>query len=463
MAQISIVQHRDIKASQRIDAEYFKADLIELQNSIDSFGSMTITELHCDLDCSAFYPSITEDYNFNSVGIPFLRVNEIQKGLVRITKNTAFLPKEIVSKYSSNIKLAYPGDIIIAKGGNSLAKVGLLTDSYKEYSVCRDLIIIRTKNITIIDSYYLWLFLHGSVGKKIMLRTASQTGQPHLTIKSIKDLSIPINTKNQKNCKTAFDSSNKLESRSKQLYKEAEELLIKELGLLEYKPKHSLTFETTKKEIDSTTRYDAEYFQPKYAEIIKTIESYNGGCDFVKNIVVWKKGIEVGSKEYTEDGKDFIRVSDFSIFGIQESSKKISETLFEETKKDFQPQKGEILFTKDGTIGISQLLKKDINGVLSSAFLRLTLTKEYQNYKKECLTLILNSILCKLQVEQLSGGAVIAHLKPSDFERFRIPIIEEKVQIQIEEKIQKSHLLRAEGKELLEIAKRKVEEEIEKK
>ncbi|MCK5170182.1 MAG: hypothetical protein KAQ75_09900, partial [Bacteroidales bacterium] len=147
MAQISIVQHRDIKASQRIDAEYFKADLIELQNSIDSFGSMTITELHCDLDCSAFYPSITEDYNFNSVGIPFLRVNEIQKGLVRITKNTAFLPKEIVSKYSSNIKLAYPGDIIIAKGGNSLAKVGLLTDVFNHYSVCRDLIIVRTENI----------------------------------------------------------------------------------------------------------------------------------------------------------------------------------------------------------------------------------------------------------------------------------------------------------------------------
>jgi len=35
----------------------------------------------------------------------------------------------------------------------------------------------------------------------------------------------------------------------------------------------------------------------------------------------------------------------------------------------------------------------------------------------------INSIICKMQVEKLSGGAIIAHLKPSDFEKFKIPLI----------------------------------------
>ena len=463
MAQISIIQNSDILDADRFDAEFFKADLIALQQSIDSFGSMTITELQCVLDCSAFYPSITEEYNFDAVGIPFLRVNEIQKGLVRITEETAFLPEKIINKYSSNIKLALPGDIIIAKGGNSLAKVGLLTDSYKYYSVCRDLIIIRTKNIINIDSYYLWLFLHGKVGQKIMLRTASQTGQPHLTIQSIKDLSVPINTKNKKTSKIAFDISIQKQLKSKQLHKKAEMLLLEELGLLNYKPKHYVFFETTCKKVIQTKRIDAEYFQPKYEKIIERIENYSGGFDFVKKIINWKKSIEVGTNAYTNEGKGFIRVSDFSVFGIEDTTKKISDDLFEEIKDKFQPQKGEILFTKDGTIGISSVVKKDYEGVLSGAFLRLTLKKNYQHHEKECLALIFNSILCKLQVKQLSGGAIIAHLKPSDFEKFRIPLIKLEIQKQITEKIHESYKLKKESKEILEEAKRKVEEEIERK
>ncbi len=67
-----------------------------------------------------------------------------------------------------------------------------------------------------------------------------------------------------------------------------------------------------------------------------------------------------------------------------------------------------------------------------------------------------------MQVEKLSGGAIIAHLKPSDFETFKIPLIKPSIQKQIAEKIQQSHKLRKESKNLLEEAKRKVEEEIEK-
>lgn len=67
-----------------------------------------------------------------------------------------------------------------------------------------------------------------------------------------------------------------------------------------------------------------------------------------------------------------------------------------------------------------------------------------------------------MQVEKLSGGAIIAHLKPSDFEKFKIPFIKPQIQKQIVKKIQESHKLRKESKELLEEAKRKVEEKIEK-
>ncbi|MDR1944694.1 MAG: hypothetical protein LBQ59_01000 [Candidatus Peribacteria bacterium] len=48
-----------------------------------------------------------------------------------------------------------------------------------------------------------------------------------------------------------------------------------------------------KSDVEQAQRYDAEYFQPKYAEIIEKIENYAGGYGEVKNLVSRKKGIEV--------------------------------------------------------------------------------------------------------------------------------------------------------------------------
>ena len=88
--------------------------------------------------------------------------------------------------------------------------------------------------------------------------------------------------------------------------------------------------------------------------------------------------------------------------------------------------------------------------------------EEYENYEKECLALILNSIICKLQVERFSWWALISHLKPSDFEKIKIPLINPQLQKEISDKIKESFKLRNESKELLEQAKKMVEDEIEK-
>ncbi len=95
-------------------------------------------------------------------------------------------------------------------------------------------------------------------------------------------------------------------------------------------------------------------------------------------------------------------MSDFSVNGIENVSRKISDDYYQELKAKYQPKKGEILFTKDGTIGICAVMDQDYQGILSGAFLRLSLQKKYQNFEKHCLALIFNSILCKLQVEKLS-------------------------------------------------------------
>lgn len=461
MPQISYIKYADIKEARRYDAEYFKPEYLEIEKKIFKLNNKPIGKiisLLTDYHANGSYQTLNEHVKLLDEKNYALMVRTVDFETDNYETDSKYL-SESSYNFLEKTKM-FGGEIVINKIGNA-GRVYFLQNLDRPVSLGMNQFMIRTSEN--INNYYLYIYLISYYGKKLLERRI--TGAVPLSIdkQSVKNVIVPILPQSfQLQIEQIVKLAHQKQTQSKQLYREAEELLLRELGLLDYQVKHSLTFSTTKKEVEQAKRYDSEYFQPKYAEIIKKIEKYEGGFDVVGEMVKWKKGIEVGTEAYTETGKDFVRVSDFSIYGISESNRKISDDAFGELKKNYQSKQDEILFTKDGTIGISYVLKENIQGVLSGAFLRLTLKEKYQNFEKECLALILNSILCKMQVEKLSGGALIAHLKPSDFETFKIPLIKQSIQKQIAEKIQESHKLRKESKELLEEAKRKVEEEIEK-
>jgi len=76
--------------------------------------------------------------------------------------------------------------------------------------------------------------------------------------------------------------------------------------------------------------------------------------------------------------------------------------------------------------------------------------------------LFLNSILGQIQVERFVSGSAQVELYPSDISKFVIWAAPNKTQQKIAFLVQQSHEARRKAKGLLEEAKRKVEEEIEK-
>ncbi|MCA9351703.1 restriction endonuclease subunit S [Patescibacteria group bacterium] len=451
MSQISKIKYSDILEAQRFDAEYFKPEYLKMYNLLKKKEHLLFEDVAFITD------GIHSSIDFDDKSNILLFSAKAPKENFFDTSGLGFISKE---QHNKNPRTALQaGDVIISTVG-TIGNCATVTEDLLPANSDRHVGIIRPNSIS---SYFISTFLLSKYGRMQSQRNTVGNVQPNLYIKDMKGFIMPMfsgsfQVKVEKMVKNAHQKKNQ----SKKLYQEAEELLLSELGLLYYAPKQSLAFSATKKDVAEAERFDAEYFQPKYAEIIEKIEKYKGGYDTVANIFSRKKGVEVGSEAYVDKGKDFIRVSDFSEQGIENSGKKISEKVFEELREKHQPKKGEILYTKDGTIGRSYLVKDEINGILSGAFLRLNLKKEYKDFEKEALVLILNSVLCRSQVDQLSGGALIAHLKPSDFESFRIPLLSKSLQEKIARKITESHQLRKESRELLEKAKRMVEEEIEK-
>ncbi|MCH9845305.1 MAG: restriction endonuclease subunit S [Alphaproteobacteria bacterium] len=117
-----------------------------------------------------------------------------------------------------------------------------------------------------------------------------------------------------------------------------------------------------------------------------------------------------------------------------------------------------MLFTKDGTIGITYFVDGNYDAIISGAFLKLTTKIDIE---AEYLALVLNSIICKKQIEMMSGGAIIDHLKPNDAMNLQIPILSTSKQKEIASKIILSKEQNKKSKALLEIAKKAVEMAIE--
>ena len=393
MSQISIIKKSDVQEARRFDAEFFKPKYLEDEQKIISHQWDLLKNLY-SFNARYKQPKYDDLSKIKVINSQYLRDDKIDYENAR-SGNNKLVPFEAVMINSTGVGTL--GRVNI----NYLENVNISVDSHVNIIVPRD-----------INSYYLTIFLQSKYGKNQIIKNISgSSGQIEIYPRDFDKFKIPILPQSfQLQIEKIVQSAYQKQTQSKQLYKEAEEALLKELDLLNYKSEHILSFETTKKETDEAGRFDAEYFQPKYEEIIKKIEKYKNAWDYVGNIVHRKKGVEVGSEAYQQNGMSFGRVADCSRSGIEKTGKKISKELYQELKKDYQPKQNDILFTKDGTIGLSYVVKEEFEVILSGAFLRLSIKDKYQTFEKECLSLIFNSIISKMQVEKLSGGAIIAHL-----------------------------------------------------
>ena len=460
--ECSVLTLRQVRSAElRFDSDYYSRENLSLSEKLNTVGSKTISEYGGRLDCSAFYPSIRGSYTANREDVPFLRVNEIKNGLISITDGTVFLPAQIVEENSNTIALAYPGDIIIAKGGNTLAKVGLVTDEYPRYATCRDVIILRTDSLVEVNKYYLWAFLHSDYGQSILWRSASQTGQPHLTLPAIMKIRVPDTARLQDTIEWLYKRSVQLNQQAECLYNEAASILSSAVDIHELEQTTPLVTEKPFSESFLTTgRLDAEYYQPKYDQLLERIERF--ACKPLGGdvgIVSINKSIEPGSDAYQEEGIPFVRVSDISKYGISEPELFLPSDIVKNPEVLF-PKKDTILFSKDGSVGIAYKVENDMRIITSGAILHLVV-QDVEEVLPDYLTLVLNSPVVQLQAERDSNGAIIRHWKPSDIEKVMVPILDMPIQRVISKKVRESFALRQRSQGLIECAKCAVETAIE--
>ena len=339
-----------------------------------------------------------------------------------------------------------------------LKKVAIVPDDFPDRVLVSGTLYKFSVNEKV-NKYFLAIYLSCYYGQRLKNRLVSNIATPFISKSELYTIPVPsLDLRTQRKIEDVYLLAFNRQRTSLDIYAEARTLLLSELGLSSWKPKHRLAFVKTFAKTQRAKRLDADYFQPKYNAMLRLIKGYPGGWDTLENVASIEKCVEVGSDEYLADGIPFIRVSNISPFEITEG-KYISEALYKTLIKH-QHEQGEILLSKDATPGIAYHLRdKPPRMVPSGGILRLkSKTDEIEN---DYLTLVLNSIPTREQVNRDVGGSLILHWRPDQVRATIIPTLPREKQTQIRNKIAASFELRKQSKYLLDCAKRAVEIAIE--
>ena len=452
--EIKLSQLYQENYSFRFDSEYLKKSYLKNIVRLKEYSSTKLSTYIGHMTGGATPLGAT----YQKTGVPFLRVQNIMQNYFDLNDVVYLSTHQDQEINRSKLK---KGDVLLTITGVSYGKSATVNEKLENSNINQHSVKISLNDR--LNPYFLSTFLNSKYGKLQSDKNIVGVTRPALDYTAIRNFFIPnISLRFQNQIQLLVENSEALQKQSKSTYQQAEQLLLQEIGLHDFIPSQEpVNVKSFQESFGTSGRLDSEYYQVKYEEVVTEITRQNH--DKLHNLVEISKSIEPGSANYEEYGLPFIRVSDYSKFGVTTPDKYLSDSFVLQNKeliKSLKPKKGTILFSKDGSVGTAYHLREDKSFITSGAILHLKV-KDESKIIPEYLTLALNSKMVKMQAERDAGGSIILHWRVGEIENIVVPVIPTNKQKQIAELIEKSFSLKKQSEQLLEVAKEAVEKAIE--
>lgn len=444
MPVYSIIRKSQIEGSHRMDAEYYQPEYF-----IDFSKGTWLPIRNIISQCQY---GISQAMTQEKVGYPIFRMDDIKHAFL-FDDEVKYIDLE--KKVFNDFKIEK--DDVLFNRVNSEDFVGR-TGIFKlngDYTFASYLIRLKVNRKNLVLPDYLNIFLNSSYGlkqiRKFRRRSVNQANVNAEELKQIKIALLPLKVQ-EEIAKFSNEAWRRIDF-SKSLYSQAENLLLEELGLKDFKPQEDLSYVVNLSNIKSVHRADAEYFQPKYEKLI----GFLGKDKQSLNMLAKRKSKRI--KLIPENPYRYIEISDIDI-GCGEISFNIVQGHELPANAKTKIEGGELIVSKvrptRGGVGIVPE-DWDNNFVASGAFSVF----EVPSPTREYLQVVLRTIIGKLQLEKPTTGSSYPTVDDEDVEKLLIPVLPKPIQQRISALVHQSHEARKKAKELLEEAKRKVEEAIE--
>lgn len=244
-------------------------------------------------------------------------------------------------------------------------------------------------------------------------------------------------------------------NRSKTIYNQAQTILLSDLGLTGWQPRRELSFVKSFSESWQAGRMDADYFQPKYEEIVATIKDYPGGWNTLGNLVRLKDG-DFKPEDKTE--YKYIELANIAENGeITGAMVELGQDLPSRARRKVST--GDVVVSSiEGSLSSIALIDEEYDQALCSTGFHV-INSEALN--SETLLVLLKSIPGQLQMKKGCNGTILSAINKDEFRSIILPMVTREKQTEIQEKVTEAFGLRQQSKALLERAKEAVELAIE--
>lgn len=474
LAILPLSQVNKDNESKRIDSEYFKKSNLKLLDDLYKYGTLQVQDIAIEVTDGIH---TTIDYDTNST-INLISASSPQENYFTLT-NECVSPE----MHANNPRTAIQENDVIVSTVGTIGNCAVATKSILPANSSRSVGIIRL-NLNKYSPFVLSTFLVSKYGRVQTLRESTGNVQLCLFIHKLKELKIPQFSQDfQLEIQKLVQDSHKALEDSKRLYKEAQELLYKELELDFKNPLESLlksslqakkpselanindiskkyphlniSVRSLSKSLHKSGRLDSEYYQSKYDAIERKIKDYQGGWGYVKTMFSRNNT----TCNFLKDKYKYIEIGDINTSNGMASFNEIPTNELPANAK-IMIEKNDILISKvrpyRGAVAIIDFDIKDT--IASGAFVVL---RENGDFKKEVLQVLLRTTIYKEWLLKWNVGTSYPVIKDENILDLPIPKINPATQEQIALKIQKSFTLRTKSKDLLQNAKMRLENAIE--
>jgi len=437
--------------TQRFDSEYFQKEFIKGLEKIANNKYFILEKI-------AFVKGgkrLPKGEKFQEKGVPYIRAEDIRNNFVDYENSPKISYKlhERLKQYQTKFN-----DVLLTIVGN-IGDIGIVKFKINKCNLTENAAkIVELKKI---KPEVLFIFLLSKYGQLQIEREKVGTVQPKLALERIRKFKIPFfEEKFQQKIEDLVNEAYEKLKISKKLYKQAEDLLLEELGLKDFKPsEENIAIKSLKDSFLNTGRLDAEYYQPKYEEVEKKIKQ--NGYKLIKDICNNINYGTVPTSPYVEEGIPYIKGLNLKDLSI-DTTKLDFITNADNLPNKFFTKKDDIIISQMGTVGnVGVITEKEENWLFASFTIRIRL-KDTKQFRPLIVALYIQNIAKEWYLKRnIAQASVRQNTDLPTIKNMYIPIIDIDIQLQIENLIKTSFKLKEESKNLLDLAVKMVEEEIE--
>lgn len=451
---ISIIQSDEFADGTRIEAEYYQPNYLRLESKLKAYKTEVFGKLVKEIRCGPFGSTILAN-TYEEKGVIVARPFNI-KNFSLECENLVYINEEDCLR--KNLKFYSEGDVFFSRVGDM--RCGVVPNFNQKITISPNIIAVKIDRNKL-NPYYATVFFNSKYGFPQIARAVKVVAQPTISTDLIKNLKIVLFNNNfQSLIEGKFLLFLEIYGKSLSLYSQAETLLLEELGIKDIDLSHEPCYEVNSADTIIAKRIDAEYYQPKYERVIEAIKNCKyGWCKLSDKIMNITDKYDPYKKP--ESNFRYIELSNINpSIGIIDGYSELKGKDLPSRARMLVKEGDVIISSVEGSIDKIALVDNAHDNCIASTGFFIFRTKE--NTLPEYTLSLCKSILIQKQLEKLASGTILTAVPKNLVDSIIIPNTPKGAQIKIADLIRQSHVARRQAKELLEEAKRKVEEMIEK-